>query len=188
MEKSMNQSFLIKSTFTILLVLFVSSDFVVAQNQRFAFIDTEYILSRIPEYDGVEQRLQQLSQSWRDEITDMEREIAQLKTDFEAREILFTPEIRQERQREIDNKERERERYIDSRFGPNGDFFRQQRELLEPIQRRVVEAVEKVATRDGFDFVLDRSGDYVFFYARRQWNISNEVLLELGIQVDEDIR
>ena len=179
-----------KSTFLLasLIGIILFADVVQAQNQRIAFIDSEYILSRIPEYDGVEQRLQQLSQTWRDEITDMEREINQLQTDFEAREILFTPEIRQERQREIDNKIRERERYIDSRFGPNGDFFRQQRELLEPIQRRVVEAVEKVATRDGLDFVIDRSGDYVFFYARRQWNVSNEVLLELGIQVDEDLR
>ncbi len=184
----MNTSFMLKTFLSFFVILIAGSDFVNAQNQRIAFIDSDYILSRIPEYDGVEQRLQQLSETWRDEISDMEREIDRLKTDFEAREILFTPEIRQERQQEIDNKIRERERYIDSRFGPNGDFFRQQRELLEPIQRRVAEAVEVVAERDGLDFVIDRSGDYVFFFARRQWNVSDEVLLELGIQVDETQR
>ncbi|MCH8566646.1 MAG: OmpH family outer membrane protein [Balneolales bacterium] len=157
-----------------------------AQNQRLAYIDTDFIFSKIPEYEGVEQRLRQLSQQWRDEITEMEREIESLRQEFEAREILFTPEVRRERQQEIDNKVRERERFINSRFGPDGDYFRQQRELLRPIQRQIVEATNKVAERDGYDFVFDRSGDFVFFYARRQWNISVNVLLELGIQVESD--
>lgn len=160
-----------------------------AQNQRIGYIDSEYILQQIPEYEGVEQRLQQLSQNWRDEINELDQEISQLEEEFEAREILFTPEVRQERRQEIDNKKRERQRYVEQRFGPDGDYFRQQRELLRPIQRQIAEAVGVVAERDGFDFVLDRSGDYVFFYARRQWNISVDVLLEMGIQVDEeDIR
>jgi len=159
-----------------------------AQNQRIGFIDSEYILGKIPEYEGVEQRLTQLSDTWREEIEELDQEIEELKQEFEAREILFTPEVRQERQQEINNKKRDRERYVNSRFGPEGDYFRQQRELLRPIQRQIVEATNKVAERDGFDFVFDRSGDYVFFYARSQWNISVDVLLEMGIQVEEDMQ
>ncbi|MCH8485615.1 MAG: OmpH family outer membrane protein [Candidatus Cyclonatronum sp.] len=159
-----------------------------AQNQKIGFLDSDFILSKIPEYEGIEQRLRQLTETWRNEITELDREIEQLQQDFEAREILFTPEVRRERQQEIDSKKRERERFVNQRFGPEGDYLRQQRELLRPIQRQIAEAASRVAERDGFDFVFDRSGDYVFFYTRPQWDVSIDVLLELGIQVDEDVR
>lgn len=159
-----------------------------AQNQKIGFLDTDFILSKIPEYEGIEQRLRQLTETWRNEISELDREIEQLRQDFEAREILFTPEVRRERQQEIDNKRRERERFVNQRFGPEGDYFRQQRELLRPIQRQIAEAAGRVAERDGFDFLFDRSGDYIFFYTRPQWDVSIDVLLELGIQVDEDVR
>lgn len=159
-----------------------------AQNQKIGFLDSDFILSKIPEYEGIEQRLRQLTETWRNEITELDREIDQLRQDFEAREILFTPEVRRERQQEIDNKKRERDRFVNQRFGPDGDYLRQQRELLRPIQRQIVEALGRVAERDGFDFVFDRSGDYIFFYTRPQWDLSLDILLELGIQVDEDVR
>lgn len=158
-----------------------------SQNQRIAYIDSDFILSRIPEYTGIDQRLRQLVTSWNEEIEEMEHEIEELEEDFRAKEILYTPEVRREREQEISNKKRDLERYINNRFGPEGDYYRQQRDLLEPIQRKVVEAVSKVAERDGYDFVLDRSGDYLFFYSRPQWDISIEVLLEMGIQVDENV-
>lgn len=156
-----------------------------AQEQTIVYIDSEYILDQIPEYDGVQQRLDQLTRAWEEDIAELEGEIEALEEEFEAREILFTPEVREERRQEIQNKKRELERYINSRFGPDGDYFRQQRELLEPIQRQIVEATSEVAERSGYDYVVDRNGDYVFFYARARWDISIDVLLEMGIQVDE---
>lgn len=184
LSNNMNHIFLkISCKIIVGLVLLVPS--LQAQNQRIGFIDSEFILSKIPEYDGVDQRLRQLVTTWNDEIAELEREIAELQDDFRAKEILFTPDVKREREQEINNKKRELERYINTRFGPDGDYYKQQRDLLEPIQRKVVEAVGKVASRDGYDFVFDRHGDIVFFYSRTQWDLSIEVLLELGIQVDE---
>lgn len=111
----------------------------------------------------------------------MQVEIDRLEQEFNAREILFTQEVRQQRLTEIQTKKRAKEQFEQSRFGPEGEYFRQQQQLLEPIQRRVMTAIEKIAQRDGYDFVFDRTGDYLFLYTRSQWNISNEVLLELGI-------
>jgi outer membrane protein len=177
----------ILALFTAMLTLGMT-DILSAQNQKIAYIDSEFILSKIPEYDGVDQRLRQLTQTWNEEIEEKKKEIEALELDFQVKEILYTPEVRREKEQEISNKKRDLDRYIQSRFGPDGDYFRQQRDLLEPIQRKVVEAVSKVAQRDGFDFVFDRNGDYVFFYTRPQWDISVEVLLEMGIQVDESER
>lgn len=169
-------------------VILIPSESVQAQNQKIGFIDSEYILSNMPEYTGIDQRLRQVSQEWQQEIDRMQAEIESLKQEFQAREILYTSDQRQQKLTEIDNKIRDRERFLQSKFGPDGDYFKQQQQLLEPIQLKIVEATDIVAARDGFDFVFDRSGDFLFLYTRPQWNISNDVLLEMGIQVDEPAR
>lgn len=169
-------------------LMLINSGSVLAQNQRIGYIDSEYILSNMPEYTGIDQRLRQVSQEWQQELDVMESEIETLKQEFQAREILYTNEQRQQKLTEVDTKIRERERFLQSKFGPDGDYFKQQQQLLKPIQLRIVEATDRVAARDGFDFVFDRSGDFLFLYTRPQWNISNEVLLEMGIQVDEPAR
>jgi outer membrane protein len=156
-----------------------------AQNQKIAFIDSEYILSRIPEYNAIEQRLRSVTDGWRDEIEEMQREIDRMQREFTAREILYTPEVRLQRQNEIEARKRAMEQFINSKFGPDGDYFRQQQQILEPIQRRVMDAVEAVAARDNLDFVFDRTADFLFLYTRSQWNISEDVLLEMGIQINQ---
>jgi outer membrane protein len=165
------------------LFLFVLPLGLAAQPQRIAYVDSEHILSRMPEYAGLDQRLRTSVQEWNQELTAMQAEIDRLEQEFNAREILFTAEVRQQRLADIQTKKRAREQYEQARFGPEGEYFRQQQQLLEPIQRRVMLAIEKIAQRDGYDFVFDRSGDYLFLYTRSQWNISDEVLLELGIRI-----
>lgn len=171
------------SILTLLFGLIMTEDL---QAQDFAHIDSDYILSQVPEYEGVEQRLETLAEGWSEEINEMEREIENLREEFEAREILFTPEVREQRQEEIDAKVREKEQFIESIYGPDGEYYRQQEELLEPIQQQVLEAVIEVAERNNYDYIFDRSGDYIFLYANRSLDVSNEVLREMGIQVEED--
>lgn len=173
------------------LLLLIVALVTVATTQVFAqheigYVDTDMIMNEIPEYTGVQQRLESIANEWREDIENMQVEIEQLRQEFEAREILFTPEVRRQRQQEIDQKVRERERYIEQRFGPDGDYFRQQQELLEPLQQRILEAVITVADREGYDHVYDRSGDYSFLYSRGDYNISRDVLEELGIFLDDD--
>lgn len=173
-----------KRSILFLFILILTGSAAVAQNQKIGFIDSDYILSRMPEYSGLEQRLRALTEEWREEIENMDREIEQLERDYVAREILYTEEVRRQRINEIETKKRQREQYINSRYGPEGEYFRQQQLILEPLQRRIIEAVERISSRDNFDFVFDRSGDFLFLYARSQWNLSDDVLLELGVQIN----
>jgi outer membrane protein len=168
--------------FTIILCAFSIS--LEAQNQRIAFIDSEFILSRMPEYSGLEQRLRSLNEGWREEIEEMNREIQSLEREYVAREILYTDEVRKQKLDEIESKKRLKDQFINSRYGPEGEYFRQQQLILEPLQRRIMDAVERVSTRDNYDFVFDRSGDFLFLYSRSQWNISEDVLIEMGIQIN----
>jgi outer membrane protein len=165
-------------------MLFCFSIALNAQNQKIGFIDSDYILSRMPEYTGLDQRLRALNEEWREEIQQIDREIEQLEREFTAREILYTDEIRTQKVTEIETIKRQREQYINTRYGPEGEYFKQQQLILEPLQRRIMEAVETISVRDSFDFVFDRSGDFLFLYARSQWNLSDDVLLELGVQIN----
>ena len=154
-----------------------------AQNQKIGFIDSETILERMPEYSGIEQRLSNLSDTWNMEIVELERELENLETEFEAREILFTDEIRAQRLEEINQKRDELDRYIEEKFGPQGEYFARQKELLEPIQRQIFDALTRVANSGQFDFVFDRSQDTRFLFVRQQWNLTEEVMLELGVEL-----
>lgn len=153
-----------------------------AQNQKIGYIESDMIIQQMPEYSGIEQQLQVLSDNWQTEIRQMENELDELKRDFEAREILFTDEIREQRMSDIERKTRELDQFIHDRFGPEGEYFTRQKEFLEPIQRTVFDALYRVAEREDFDFVFDRSEDVRFLYAKQQWNLTEEVLLEMGIE------
>ena len=154
------------------------------QNQKIGFFESDFILAQMPEYQGIEQRLELLSEGWRQEIDEMNAEIQALEEDFEAKEILYTDEIRTEKLQEIQQKKKARDTFLNQKFGPDGEYFRSNDELLEPIMRQVFTAAQEVARKQGFDFIFDRSGDIYLVYARNEWNLNEAILIELGIEVE----
>lgn len=155
-----------------------------AQDQKIGFFESEVILAQIPEYNGIEQRLQLLSDGWNQELEVLDEEINALEEDYKAKEILYTEEIREQKRNEIKQKKQARDTFLNQKFGPNGEYFQNQRDLLEPIQRQIFTALRTVAQKQGFDFVFDRSGDIYMVYARGEWNLNEAILLELGIEVE----
>ena len=156
-----------------------------AQDQKMGYIDSDYILNNLPEYEGVEKRLNVLAEQWQKELDKMNQEIEELRKEYEAKEILFTEEVREERKKEIQAKIEERDSFKKQKFGPEGDYFSKQKELLNPIQRKVMKAVTTVAEREDYDYVFDRSGEMRFMYTKAEWDLSDEVLLEMGIEIDQ---
>ncbi|MDX1420718.1 MAG: OmpH family outer membrane protein [Rubricoccaceae bacterium] len=149
--------------------------------QRLAFVDSEAILQALPEYQTARQQVDRLGGEWQAELDAMQAEIDELVREFEARELLYTDEDRQRALDEIAARRTEMNQYRRRQFGPDGELFRQEQQLLRPIQERVLEALETVADEGGYDFVFDRSGDLVFLYARETHNVTDLVLVELGI-------
>lgn len=157
-----------------------------AQEQKIGYVNTDAILQQMPEYKGVDQKLRLLSQKWKEELGQMQEEIEQLKQDFTDREILYTEEVRKQKQAEIRQQVEQRERYREEKFGAEGEYFQQQKALLEPIQRKVFKAINTVAERNGYDFVFDRAADTSMLYFRQEWNLNDEVLIELGIDTSSN--
>lgn len=175
----------IRSIFILALLLFLSQN-VLGQDQRMAFFESDLILESIPEYNSIKQQLNMISGQWEAEIQRMETEIQQLQEDFDAKEILYTDEIRNQREQEIENRIRTKEMYVAQKFGPEGEYFTRQKELLEPIQRQVFTAVRAVAQRLNYDFVFDRSGDIYLVYANDAYDLNDQILQELGIETDSE--
>lgn len=163
----------------------VATGSLVAQNQKIGFYESDFVLSKIPEYNGIEQRLQLLSEGWKDELKKIETEIKTLEDDFDAKEILYTDEIRTQKRQDISRKKTERDTFINQKFGPDGEYFKKQKEFLEPIQRQMFTAIRTVAQKQGYDYIFDRSGDLYMVYARSEWNLNEAILLELGIELDD---
>ena len=164
-------------------ILFVSFASTAWAQQKLGYVDSDYILSKTPEYVTVQQQLDRTADEWNKEIEGLGKEIEEQFRDYQARELLYTNDERQRRRQEIMNAEEDLERLRARYFGPDGEIFSQQEQLMRPIQERILTAIEEVATQEGFDYIFDKSGDFLFLFARDQWDISSSVLEELGIEV-----
>jgi len=164
--------------------LLVLADGALAQ-QRIAYVDSEYIFSQTPEFATVQQNLDRMAQEWQTEIEQEQRRVDELFQEYQARELLYTQEERQQKRQEIMQAEEQLEALRKQYFGPEGALFQQQEQLLKPIQERVLAAIEDVATAEGYDYVFDKSGDVLFLFANEDYDLSNQVLEELGIEVDQ---
>lgn len=153
--------------------------------QRIGYVDTEYVLDQMPEYTSVQQQLDKLEKQWRNEIQQQREEVQKLEQEFEARELLYTEEERKRKQQTIEEARAKVEQLRQQYFGPEGELYSRQKQLMRPLQERILEAAENVATEDGYDFVVDGKGDTIFLYAREEHDLSDQVLRELGINVDQ---
>ncbi len=150
--------------------------------QKIGYVDAEKVLQRMPEYAGVQQTLERQQTEWQGEIQRRRQEVDRLFRDYQARELLYTQEERQRRRDEIARAEQEADQLRGRYFGPEGELFTQQQALMKPLQERVLAAVEAVAGRENFDYVFDRTGDFLFLFARPQHDLTDRVLRELGIR------
>ncbi|MGB3542529.1 OmpH family outer membrane protein [Rubrivirga sp.] len=151
--------------------------------QQIGYIDSDRILSQMPEFQSAQQALERQASLWQTEVEEAGREVERMSDEFAAREILFTEEERTRQLQAIEAKRQERDALRARYFGPQGELFREQQTQLRPAQERLLAAVEIVAEEGDYDYVFDRAGDYVFLYTRSRFDLTDAVLLELGVGV-----
>jgi len=163
-----------------MLTLLVAIMATTAWGQRFAYVDTEYILDNIPEYQAAEREIEQLSVEWQAELEDMFAEVDRLYREYQAEAPLLPDDMKQEREDEIIRLEQEAKDLQMQRFGREGELFRKREELLEPIQDRVYNAVEEIASRGNYAVIFDRAGGVSMIYTDVRYDLSDDVLQRLG--------
>jgi outer membrane protein len=150
--------------------------------QRYAVIDTKYILNKIPDYTNAEKKLQQLSEQWQKEIDAKQAELDQMYKNYDAEQFMLSDELKRKREDELFNKEKELRDLQKKRFGYEGDLFQERQKLIQPIQDKVYNVIQKMAVTHGYDFVLDKSEGITVIFADPKLDKSNEVLSLLGIK------
>lgn len=164
----------------VLLVIFSGFGFAQSGAAKFGYVDTDYILSQIPEYKAAQAELDKTSVQWQKEIEGKYSEVDKLYKAYQADAILLTDEMKKKRENEIVNKEKEVKDLQKSRFGVDGELFKKRQELVKPIQDKVYNAIKTVAEKAGLGFILDKSGQVSILYANSKYDKSDDVLVYLG--------
>ncbi len=165
------------NTFCLLVLTSLISWSTMAQRGvRIGYIDTEYILQNVPEYQEANTQLESKVQKWKNDIEKRLNAIDLQKKQLSSEAILLTPELIKERQEDINIEETDILDYQQKRFGPNGDLMIQKKQLMQPIQDQIFAAVQEIAKSRSYDFVFDKSTDVVMLYSADRYDISDQVL------------
>lgn len=151
-----------------------------ASAQRFAYIDTDYILENIPEFQAAQQQLNQLSQQWQTEIEAKFTAVEQLYRTYQTESVLLPEEMRRQREEQIIASEREAKELQMQRFGREGDLFKKREELVKPIQDQIYAAIENIATTGNYAIIFDKAGSDNIIYSDVRFDLSDEVLQKMG--------
>lgn len=163
-------------------VLFIALGFVMTlelfaqKPQRIAFIDMEYILENIPDYQTAQSQLNQKVTKWQENIAEKQRELDQMKSNLSNEKALLTKDLIEEREEDITIKTDELRTLQNKYFGTNGDLFMLRQQLVKPIQDQVFNAIQEIAVNRQYDFVLDKSSDLIMLYSNEKYDISDMVV------------
>lgn len=153
---------------------------IAAQAQRVAFIESEYIFSKVKTYATANESVEKISQEWQKDIEDKMSNLEQQYKKFQAEQSLYTPQMKQDKIKEIESKEKEVAALQQKRFGANGELFKKRQELLQPIVNKMMEEVQKIAEKKNFDLVLDKSSGGSVIFSNPKLNISDDVIKAMG--------
>lgn len=151
-----------------------------AQAQKYAYVNSQYILDNIPEYKTAMQTLDNQSLTWQKDIEDKYAIIDKLYKAYQAEQVLLTEEMKKRRQDEIAQKEKDVKDLQKQRFGYEGDLFKKKQELVKPIQDKIYNAIKKMATDQGYAVIFDKSSDLTMLYTNPKYDKSDDILLAMG--------
>jgi outer membrane protein len=170
--------------------LFLSIAFLLFLNpfgfsQKYAYIDSEYIMDNIPEYKDAQSEIDGLSKQWQKEIEQKFKEIDNLYKSFQAESVLLPEEIKKKRENEIIAAEKDAKDLQKKRFGKDGDLYKKRQDLVKPIQDKVYNAIEKRAQDKNYIFVFDKAGSLTIMYADSKYDISDDILNDMGYKLNK---
>jgi len=167
--------------FLMLMVLFALPSFA----QKYAYIDSEYILGNMPEYVEAQAELDRLATEWQKEIEVQFTRIDSMYKKYQVESITLPANMKKKREEAIIAAEKEAKDLQKKRFGKDGDLFKKREELVKPIQDRVFTAIDEYAKDRGYAFIFDTAGSMTIVYADPKWDINEEIMNKLGVTPSE---
>ncbi len=149
---------------------------------KIGFVDSDTIMDNLPDVQDTRQKLDQVIRDWQNELRGMESDYKKQKDDFDKSSLIMTDQTRTEAQKKLSELNNKISEFRDKKFGPNGELFQKQDELMKPVQNRIFNAIQEIATDEDLDFVFDRSGDILLLYAKNEYDITAKVLEKLQLE------
>jgi len=171
---------MLKRTFLFTLFILIGFGANAQKPINIGYVDMEYILENVPEYQQASTQLDQRVKEWQDEIEQKRKEINEMKTSLQNERALLTPELIEEREEEIAYQQEQATDYEQKRFGPKGDYMIQKRQLIKPIQDQVFTAVQEIAETRNFDYIFDRNAESGMLFAKNRFDLSDQVLRSIN--------
>jgi len=154
------------------------------QAQKIAYVDTQFILNQIPQYQEAEERMSEEIKKWQTEIEDKQSALTQMRTAFENEKILLTDAQQKTKLAAIDSLDKSIKDFINKKFGTNGETATMRYNLAKPIQDQIWNAINIVATRESYGIIFDKSSNLIMVYTDPRYDITDKVLKLL--QGDDD--
>ena len=164
-------------SFTLVILIALSTT---VQAQKYAYVDSQYILDNIPEYQDAQDELDDISKKWQKEIEVKYKEVEDMYKEYQAEAVLLPADIKKQKEDAIVKKEKEVKTLQKKYFAPEGELFKKRQELVQPIQEKVFNAIESIATTKNYGFVFDKAGGVSLLYGNPKFDISDDVLDEVG--------
>ena len=161
-----------------LILLFVITNYSLAQ--KFAYVDTDYILAKIPEYNQAQDKLDNYSKGWQEEIEMTMQKIEKMYRSYQSEQILLTEEMKSARENLIFAEEKKVQDLQIKYFGPEGMLFSKRQELIKPIQDKIYDAIQQIATNNKYSVIFDSSSDLIMLYSNNNLDKSDKVLELMG--------
>ena len=158
----------------------ITSSLTLAQKElRIGYIDMEYILDNVPEYQEAQSRLDDKIKGWQKKLDDLEIEIEQMNTSLANEKALLTNEMIKEREEDIDIKRQELRKLQSAFFGPTGDMYQMRKQFVKPVQDQVFNSIQDIAEKKRYDFIFDKSSDLIMLYSNSKHDVSELVLNDI---------
>ena len=151
-----------------------------SQAQKFAYVDTDYILNNIPEFNQAQDKLDEISKQWQEEIEAIYAEVDKMYRDYQTQEVLLMDEMKTKRENAIISKEKSAKDLQKKRFGPNGDLYGKRQELIKPLQDKVYDAIQQLAANSKYAVIFDSSSDLIMLYSNPNLDKSDKILKNMG--------
>ena len=164
----------------LILLILISINSLVLCAQKISYVDSDYILERMPEYGSAQDQLEKLSLNWQEEIENIYQQIDQLYKKYLADKVLLTQEMQNKRESEIIAKEKDAKELQRKRFGPEGDLYTKRKELIKPIQDKIYNAIKDFSNEKRYDIIFDKSGGLIMLFSNPDLDKSDDILKMLG--------
>ena len=164
----------------ILLLLAISFSTLSIQAQKFAYVDTDYILNKIPDFKQAQEKLDVLSADWQKEIENKYADVEQMYRAYQQEQVLLTDDMKEKREDAIIKKETDAKNLQKKYFGPEGDLYQKRQELIKPIQDKIYDAIQQLAADNKYAIVFDSSSDLIMLYKNNNYDKSDKILDLMG--------